>query len=240
MEKAIYQIKNLNHTIMRYCSKQCNIKENLPTPAQMQILHFIGSKKEKVYQRDIAKALGLRRATLSEILKTMDCGISHNPISNLRLGCKIADTTKYLQNGLNVALGTDGQGSGNNLDMFETMKIAGLIQGGIHENEERISAKDVIKMATINGAKLLGLDDKIGSVEVGKEADIILVNVEEKLDNIKLLPNNDIISNLVYNTNGNSVDTTIVNGNVLMENRKILTLDAQNIINKFKNTNKAR
>ena len=175
-----------------------------------------------------------------EILKTMDCGISHNPISNLRLGCKIADTTKYLQNGLNVALGTDGQGSGNNLDMFETMKIAGLIQGGIHENEERISAKDVIKMATINGAKLLELDDKIGSVEVGKEADIILVNVEEKLDNIKLLPNNDIISNLVYNTNGNSVDTTIVNGNVLMENRKILTLDAQNIINKFKNTNKAR
>ena len=95
-------------------------------------------------------------------------------------------------------------------------------------------------MATINGAKLLELDDKIGSVEVGKEADIILVNVEEKLDNIKLLPNNDIISNLVYNTNGNSVDTTIVNGNVLMENRKILTLDAQNIINKFKNTNKAR
>ena len=72
MEKAIYQIKNLNHTIMRYCSKQCNIKENLPTPAQMQILHFIGSKKEKVYQRDIAKALGLRRATLSEILKTME------------------------------------------------------------------------------------------------------------------------------------------------------------------------
>lgn len=72
MEKAIYQIKNLNHTIMRYCSKNKDIKENLPTPAQMQILHFIGSKNEKVYQRDIAKALGLRRATLSEILKTME------------------------------------------------------------------------------------------------------------------------------------------------------------------------
>lgn len=172
-----------------------------------------------------------------EILKNMDCGISHNPISNLRLGCKIADTTKYLQNGLNVALGTDGQGSGNNLDMFETMKIAGLIQGGIHENEKRISAKDVIKMATIYGAKLLGLENKIGSIEEGKQADIIIVDISEKLDNIKLLPNNDIISNLVYNTAGQNVDTTIVNGEILMENRRILTIDTENIINKFKYTN---
>ena len=172
-----------------------------------------------------------------ETLKNMNCGISHNPISNLRLGCKIADTTKYLQNGLNVALGTDGQGSGNNLDMFETMKIAGLIQGGIHENEEKISAKDVIKMATLYGARLLGLEDKIGSIEEGKQADLIIVDISEKLDNIKLLPNNDIISNLVYNTNGNSVDTTIVNGKILMENRNILTIDMENIINKFKYTN---
>ena len=64
---------------------------------------------------------------------------------------------------------------GSNLDMFETMKIACLIQGGIHENEERLTAKDVLKMATINGAKLLGLEDKIGSIEVGKDADLILV-----------------------------------------------------------------
>lgn len=72
MEKAIYQIKNLNHTIMRYCCITENAKENLPTPAQMQILHYIGSKGGKVYQRDIALSLGLRRATLSEILKTME------------------------------------------------------------------------------------------------------------------------------------------------------------------------
>lgn len=71
--KAIYQIKNLNHIIVRYCSTKKDIKESLPTPAQMQILHFIGThKNEKIYQRDIAIALGLRRATLSEILKTME------------------------------------------------------------------------------------------------------------------------------------------------------------------------
>ena len=110
---------------------------------------------------------------------------------------------------------------GSNLDMFETMKIACLIQGGIHENEERLTAKDVLKMATINGAKLLGLDDKIGSIEVGKEADLILVNIEEKLDNITMLPNLNTISNLVYNVSSKNVETTRVKGKILMKNRKI-------------------
>lgn len=169
-----------------------------------------------------------------KVLKTVDCGIAHNPISNFRLGCKIADITKYIQNGINVALGTDGQGSGNNLDMFEAMKIAALAQGGIHENEDRIESKDIIKMATINGAKLLGMEDKIGSIEEGKLADIIIVDISPKLENIKMLPNNNIISNLVYNTDGRNVETTIVNGEVLMENREIKIVDAEKIINNFK------
>lgn len=131
--------------------------------------------------------------------------------------------------------GTDGQGSGNNLDMFETMKVACLIQGGIHENEQRISAKDVIKMATINGAKLLGLEEKVGSIEVGKDADIILVDVEENLNNIKMVPNLNEVANLVYNTSGRNVLTTIVKGNILMENRQIKNVDLSKIIEKCKN-----
>ena len=130
--------------------------------------------------------------------------------------------------------GTDGQGSGNNLDMFEAMKIACLIQGGIHENEDRIDSKEAIKMATINGAKLLELDDKVGSIEVGKDADLILVDIESKLDNITSIPNNDIISNLVYNTSGRSVDTTIVKGKILMKNRKIEVANVKEILEKFK------
>lgn len=169
-----------------------------------------------------------------KILKTMDCGIAHNPVSNLRLGCKIADTTKYLKEGINVALGTDGQGSGSNLDMFEAMRVACLVQGGIHENEARITAKDVIKMATINGAKLLGLEEKVGSIEVGKEADLILVDVQENLNNITMLPNLNEISNLVYNTSGKNVVTTIVKGNLLMENRQIKHVNVANIIEKCK------
>lgn len=169
-----------------------------------------------------------------KILKTMDCGIAHNPISNLRLGCTIADTTKYLQEGINVALGTDGQGSGSNLDMFEAMRVACLIQGGIHENEERLSAKDALRMATINGAKLLGLEEKIGSIEVGKDADLIIVDTEESLDNITMLPNLNEIANLVYNTSGRNVDTTIVKGEVLMENRQMKIGNVQEVIDRCK------
>ena len=128
--------------------------------------------------------------------------------------------------------------------MFEAMRVACLIQGGIHENEQRLTAKDVIKMATINGAKLLGLQDKIGSIEIGKDADIILINIKENLDNITMLPNLNKIANLVYNTSGKNVDTTIVKGNVLMENRKIqidgigvneIVEKCKNIIENYKN-----
>ena len=184
-------------------------------------IHTILAHGVKLNDRDI------------EVLSNMDCGIVHNPISNMRLGCKIADITKYMKKGINVSLGTDGQGSGNNLDMFEAMKIAGLIQGGIHENEEKISAKDVIKMATINGAKIIGMEDKIGSIEEGKKADIIIVDISKNLNNIKMLPNNDIISNLVYNTDGRNVNTTIVNGKILMENRKFKKLEIEKILSKI-------
>lgn len=157
-------------------------------------------------------------------------GIAHNPVSNLRLGCKIADTTSYLKEGINVAIGTDGPGSGNNLDMFEALRTACLIQGGIHENEERITSKDAIKMATINGAKLLGLEDRIGSIEEGKDADIILVDISRNLNNISMLPNNDILSNLVHNTSGRCVDTTIVKGNVIMQNRKFKKINEEDVM----------
>ena len=100
--------------------------------------------------------------------------------------------------------------------------------------EERINAKDVLKMATINGAKLLGLEDKIGSIEVGKRADIIIVNISDKLDNVKMLPNIDIVSNLVYNADGKNVDTTIVNGQVLMENRNVKVIDTNKVVKKIK------
>lgn len=181
----------------------------------------------------LAHGVKLGKREIEEI-KKMDCGIVHNPVSNMMLGCKIADITTYLDQGINVALGTDGQGSGNNLDMFQAMMLSFLLQGGIHENEKRLSTRQAFKMATINGAKLLNLEDKIGSLKIGKKADIIIVNQEENLDNITIVPNLDKIANLVYNTKGSNVETTIVNGKIVMEKRQIKNVDVEKIISECK------
>lgn len=142
--------------------------------------------------------------------------VAHCPVSNLRLGCGVAKVNSFLKNGINVSLGTDGQGSGSNLDMFETMKCAALLQKGINEDATLLTAYEVIKMATINGAKALGIDNKTGSIEEGKNADLIILD----LNSITTQPINDVFSNIVYNVKGNNVITTISNGKVLMENRK--------------------
>jgi len=212
--------------------------------------HFLESKKEiediknlhnqdatdvlKKYFSDI-KLILAHCVHLSEkdidILKSLNIGIAHNPVSNLRLGCGIADTTKYLQKGLLVGLGTDGQGSGSNLDLWESMRQASLIQGAIHtEDENRLSAKDTLKMATIDSAKVLGLDHLIGSIEIGKQADIILVDAKQDVAHIKSTPNHNSISDLVYNKSGYEVDTTIVNGEILMRNKEIPHIDCEKII----------
>lgn len=142
--------------------------------------------------------------------------IAHCPVSNLKLGCGIAKIKAFLDNGINVSLGTDGQGSGSNLDMFETMKFTALLQKGINEQAELLPAYEIIKMATINGAKALGIEDKTGSIEEGKQADLIILD----LNSITTKPVNDVFSNIVYNAKGNNVITTISNGKILMENRK--------------------
>ena len=122
-----------------------------------------------------------------------------------------------VKQGINVSIGTDGQGSGSNLDLWESMKYAALLQKGIEEDAVQMPAYEVLKMGTINGAKALGLEQKIGSIEEGKLADIIIVN----LNNIVMQPVNDIIADLVYNAKGNNVETSIVNGKIIMENYQL-------------------
>lgn len=160
-------------------------------------------------------------------LKETNTYISHCPVSNLKLGCGIAPITKMVEEGLCVSLGTDGQGSGSNLDMFETMKFTALLQKGINENPEDLPAYEVLKMATINGAKALKLNET-GEIEEGKLADLIIINMEETITN----PINNIFAEIVYNVKGSNVDTTIVNGKVLMENRKINNVNKKEIIQK--------
>lgn len=165
----------------------------------------------------LAHAVKLSEKDIDEI-KNMDVSVSHCPVSNLKLGCGIAKIDYMLKNGINVSLGTDGQGSGSNLDLFETMKYTALLQKGITENPESMPAYEVLKMATINGAKALGLENDIGSIAEGKIADIIIIDI----DDVKIKPVNDLISEIVYNVKGNNVVTTIINGKILMEDKKII------------------
>ena len=178
-------------------------------------IHNILAHSVKISDKDI------------ENLKETNTYISHCPVSNLKLGCGIAPITKMVEEGLCVSLGTDGQGSGSNLDMFETMKFTALLQKGINENPEDLPAYEVLKMATINGTKALNLNET-GKIEEGKLADLIIINMEETITN----PINNIFAEIVYNVKGSNVDTTIINGKVLMENKKISNVNKKEIIQK--------
>ncbi len=164
----------------------------------------------------LAHCVKVKQEEMNKI-KGLDLNVAHCPVSNLKLGCGVAKIKDFIENEINVSLGTDGQGSGNNLDMFEVMSYTALLQKGINENAKLLPAYEVIKMATRNGAKSLKMQSKIGSIEEGKKADLIIINLESE----KTQPINDIFSNIVYNTRGNNVETTIINGNIVMENGKI-------------------
>lgn len=164
------------------------------------------------------------------VISKYNLKVSHCPVSNLKLGCGVANISEMIKNNIIVSLGTDGQGSGCNLDMFDTMKFTGLLQKGINENPKLLPAYDILKMATINGAKALNKEKLIGSIEVGKLADLILLD----LNDITQLPINDIFSDIVYNTKGSSVTTTIVNGKILMENKRLTELNEKEIIDDCK------
>ena len=170
------------------------------------------------------------KVTSKEIdeLSKLKVNVSHCPISNLRLGCGIAKVKEMLDKGINVSLGTDGQGSGSNLDMFETMKFTGLLQKGVNENPKNLESYEILKMATINGAKALRLDDRIGSIEEGKQADLIILDLNTET----CIPNGNIFSSIVYNAKGHNVCHTIINGKLVMENRKIEGIDKEKVYKK--------
>lgn len=165
-----------------------------------------------------------------EVLKEISGGVIHNPVSNMKLGSGFANTAKLLKNGINVALGTDGQGSTNTLDMFLEIKLAAYMQKGMYNSATAITAEDVLKMATIKGAEVLGIDSEVGSLEVGKKADIIIINTNKP----HLCPIHNIYSTLAYSVTGDDVETTIIDGNIVMENRRIQNIDENEILKECK------
>jgi 5-methylthioadenosine/S-adenosylhomocysteine deaminase len=160
------------------------------------------------------------------VLKAREVGVSHNPESNMKLASGTAPVTAYLRAGVALGLGTDGAASNNDMDMFEAMRVASLLHKLQTMDPRVVSAKTALEMGTIGGARALGMDKQIGSLEPGKRADLIVVSAR----NARHTPMYDPISHLVYVTNGDDVQTTIVNGKVLMRDRKVLTLDERAVL----------
>jgi len=200
-----------------------NIK-NLYGKSEVELLNDIGLLRPNLLA---AHCIHLSDQDVTLMAKR-DVKVVYNPVSNMKLASGIPKVKDLLDAGLTVSLGTDGPASNNSLDMFDTMKFATLLQKAKYRDPRVLPAKKVIEMATIDGARALGLSDFIGSLEVSKRADIILIDAEKP----HLTPMHDIYATLVYSARGSDVDTVIVDGKVLMENRNVKTLDEHEIIKK--------
>lgn len=167
------------------------------------------------------------------ILKENHTSVSHNPVSNMMLGDGVAPVVEMLHQGVNVALGTDGAASNHSQDLFETMKVSSLLQKVHHQDAGIIDPYAVLCMATVGGAEALGLSSVCGTIEVGKRADLILVRLEDAHNQ----PINDLFSQLVHCAKASDVHTTIVNGDILMNDRKLKLMDEKQVVENAKKAN---
>lgn len=161
------------------------------------------------------------------IMKKRKVKMSHNPISNLKLASGISPVPKILRRGVTVSLGTDSPCSNNSADMFEVMKTSAILHKGVNENPTVMPAEQVLEMATIEGAKALSWEREIGSIEVGKKADLVIINLEKP----HLHPLYNEASHLVYAVKASDVESVIINGKIILENRELTTLNVGKIMN---------
>ena len=155
------------------------------------------------------------------LLDRRGVGVSNNPESNMKLASGTAPVMKYRKAGVNVGIGTDGAASNNDLDMFEAMRQTAFQQKLVSMDPTAISAAEALEMATLGGARALGRGQHLGSLEPGKLADLIIVGMSKARQQPLFEP----MSQIVYASRGDDVETTIVNGKVLMRDRKVLTMD---------------
>jgi 5-methylthioadenosine/S-adenosylhomocysteine deaminase len=148
--------------------------------------------------------------------------VSHNPVSNMFLGDGIAPVVEMLQAGVNVALGTDGSASNNSQDMFETLKMAPLLQRARTLDPNAIAPAEALRMATVNGARALGLDQLTGSLEPGKRADLIMLDLEGFAHTVAT---HDVLSQVVYCARPSNVDMVMIDGRIVLEHGKVLDFD---------------
>ena len=175
-------------------------------------------------------AVHLTQVTDEEIALLAESGshVVHCPESNLKLASGFCPVTKLMDAGINVALGTDSSASNNDLNMIGEMHTASLLAKGVSQNASALSAMHTVRMATINGAKALGLDQQTGSLEIGKHADIIAVD----FSSLEMSPVYDPVANLIYSSSREQVSDVWVAGRHLLKDRQLTTLDEQEILRK--------
>lgn len=187
----------------------------------------------------LAHAVNFSDDEFRTISKYPNIGIALNPKTNFKLSGTTAPITKMLGYNLVLGIGTDGAGSSNSLDLFDQINFIAFAAGKCKsdgdycENRSNIYPEKIVRMATIDGAKILGLNEEIGSLEVGKKADIIFIDFEK----VGLTPSYDIYSSLVYNTDGSDVTDSIIDGKIVMRNRKLTNLNEREITNVIKKVN---
>jgi cytosine/adenosine deaminase-related metal-dependent hydrolase len=159
------------------------------------------------------------------LLKDRSVGVSHNIVSNIKAGKGVAPVIKMLENKLDVGLGTDGPMSGNTLDMMGLLGYTAKLHKLAHLDRRVMPAKDVVEMATIGGARAINMQDRIGSLEVGKLADLLIVDTTS----VNMIPLYDVYSALVYAANPRDIHTVLVNGRQVVKDRKVLTVDVEQV-----------
>ena len=185
-------------------------------------LHALGLSGPSVA---LAHCVHLDDAEL-EIIAHTRTQVMHCPSSNLKLGSGIARVYEMLERGINVSIGADGAPCNNRLDMFTEMRTAALLQKVVRDTEA-LPARRVLRMATIDGARALGLDGEVGSLEAGKRADISIIN----LQGAHLKPGTaDVVSTVVYAAQSSDVETVVIDGQILMRERKLLTMDESEVL----------
>jgi 5-methylthioadenosine/S-adenosylhomocysteine deaminase len=213
--------KVIVHTHASENKKECALVEDQTGLRNVAYLDSLGLTGRHVV---LAHCVHLDESEL-ETLVTTQTNVAHCPSSNLKLGSGIAEVTRMLDAGVSVSLGADGAACNNRLDMFTEMRSMALLQKALH-GPEVIPAKKALRMATIGGAGALGLEKEIGSLETGKRADATVIN----LNALHAIPSRDLVSALVYSAQAADVRSVVINGQVVMNDWKLLTIEEKSVL----------
>lgn len=211
----------LIHTHASENREEIAIVEKLTGKRNVHYLYSVGLTGQHIV---LAHCVHLDESEMA-MLQSSGTHVAHCPSSNLKLASGIARVSEMLERGISVSLGADGAPCNNRLDIFTEMRMAALLQKVLHGSQS-LPALTALQMATLNGARAMGLEDQIGSIEMGKRADLVLLN----LNSLHTTPKFDLVSAVVYAAETSNVETVIIDGQVVMRKRELLTMNESDVL----------